>query len=453
MPGPIAAPGAAAARPSHRALAATPAESVALGGVILTGDGPVRGWLTIEGGTITAIGTRKPAGPKPLATGGVIMPGLLDLHGHPEFNVFAPWEPPKTYINRYAWRGDKETYGVLIREPQDRLQDALPAGTELRYAEIRAVVGGTTAIQGASRDAQGSTESLVRNVDGVIFGEHRARAMIDLPSSITSPRGGPTLQGILRDIGTGDVTAFYVHLAEGRRDNQRSINEFTHLQDLGALTSATVIIHGSALTRDQLGEAKDAGASLVWSPQSNLRLYGETTRAADAIDLGLPMALGADWLPSGSTSLLAEMTVARQELFNQGHSITARALVEMVTSGAAAVAGLADTLGTLAVGRAADLVVLSPTHTDPYETVCLSTPADVELVLIGGDLVYGRQDWIGTLAQEPLDPILEPVIAWGRPMLLDTSFEGQNDGNPTPRLQQLRSDLTAAYPPVGPIWA
>jgi 5-methylthioadenosine/S-adenosylhomocysteine deaminase len=165
------------------------------------------------------------------------------------------------------------------------------------------------------------------------------------------------------------------------------------------------------------------------------------------------MALGADWLPSGSTSLLAEMTVARQELFNQGHSITARALVEMVTSGAAAVAGLADTLGTLAVGRAADLVVLAPTNTDPYETVCLSTPADVELVLIGGDLVYGRQDWIGTLAQEPLDPILEPVIAWGRPMLLDTSFEGQDDGAPTPRLQQLRSELTAAYPPVGPIWA
>ena len=30
--------------------------------------------------------------------------------------------------------------------------------------------------------------------------------MIDLPSSLTSPRGGPTLQGILGDIGTGDVT-------------------------------------------------------------------------------------------------------------------------------------------------------------------------------------------------------------------------------------------------------
>jgi 5-methylthioadenosine/S-adenosylhomocysteine deaminase len=29
---------------------------------------------------------------------------LIDLHGHPEFTVFAAWEPPKQFVNRYAWR-------------------------------------------------------------------------------------------------------------------------------------------------------------------------------------------------------------------------------------------------------------------------------------------------------------------------------------------------------------
>jgi cytosine/adenosine deaminase-related metal-dependent hydrolase len=261
------------------------------------------------------------------------------------------------------------------------------------------------------------------------------------------------LKNILADIKSGDVTAFYVHLAEGQRTNQRSIDEFAHLKSLKALTDATVIIHGSALTKDQLGEAKDAGARLVWSPQSNLRLYGETTRAADALDVGLPMALGADWLPSGSTSLLSEMKVARQELTNQGHPVTARQLVDMVTSGAAAVAGLADELGSLAVGRAADLVVFARADTDAYESVCASTPNDVELVLIGGDLVYGRTDWVGQLAADPASPRLEPVFAWGRPMLLDTGFEGQPDGTDGTRLQALRSALTTTYPQVGPIWA
>ena len=461
-PSPVAAHGAAAGRwdrvPTVRAAGspvlpprAAPMEAIALGGQILTPTGAVRGWVTIQGGIIAAITTRKPTGALDLATDGVILPGLIDLHGHPEFNVFAPWEPPRTYVNRYAWRGSKE-YGVLVRDPQNKLLATLPAGTELRYAEIRALVGGTTAIQGASGRTQGTDEFLVRNVDRYIFGAHHARTLIDLPASLAD-RGGDDLKKILDGIGRGDVNAFYVHLAEGQRSNQRSTDEFDHLVAMNALTPATVIIHGSALTRDQLGQAADAGAKLVWSPQSNLRLYGETTRVGDALDVGLKVSLGADWLPSGSMSLLAEMKVARRELTNQGHPVSAAELVGMVTAGAADLAGLGGKLGRLEVGRPADVLVLARCDPDPYESVCAAIPGDVELVLIGGDLAYGRADWVRTLAHDHANPNLEPVLAWGQPMLLDTSYQGQPNEVPTPRLAQLRAELTSSYPQVGPIWA
>ncbi len=427
-------------------------ETIALGGLVITHQGARKAWVQVEGGTITAISTRKPRGVVGIQTDGVIMPGMLDLHGHPEFNVFAPWEPAKSYVNRYSWRGSKP-YQQLVRDPQNQLIPKLPKGTQLRYAEIRALVGGVTAIQGASRTTQGSRESMVRNVDGVVFGEHRARAAIDLPSSLKS-RGGPEMKRILEAIERLEVDAHYIHLGEGMRDNKRSKDEFGHLaDDLGALTAATVIIHGTAMSRDEFGAAKDAGARLVWSPQSNLRLYGETTRVADALDVGLPVALGADWLPSGSLSLLAEMKVARQELVDQGHPLTAKQLVTMVTSGAASVAGLGKKLGRLAVGRTADLVVLSPQNADPYESVCSSTPADVQLVMIGGDVAYGRSDWVRTLAADAADLDLEPVVAWGRRMLLDTSFEVNPGEEPTPRLAQIRKSLTEVYPQVGPIWS
>jgi len=444
-----AAPDQLAAVPDGSHSRAPTVGTVALGGQVLTPQGPLRGWLTIEGGRIAAVTSTKPRSARALATDGVILPGLIDLHGHPEFNVFAPWEPPREYVNRYSWRAS-DAYQVLIRGPQNKLLTTLPAGTELRYAEIRALVGGVTAIQGASGTTQGSTESLVRNVDGVVFGRKRARSVIDLPSATS--RGADDLRAIVTAIAHHEVDALYVHLAEGQRDNQRSIDEFTHLVGFGALTEATVIIHGTALTRDQLGDAAAAGASLVWSPQSNLRLYGETTRASDALDVGLPMALGADWLPSGSVSLLAEMKVARQELANQGRALAARDLVTMVTSGAAGIAGLADQLGSLEVGRPADVLVLARCDPDPYESVCAAIPNDVELVLIGGDLAYGRADWVRALAATPDDPRLEPVLAWGRPMLLDTSYEGQPDDAPVPRLAQLRAALTEQYPQVGPIW-
>jgi cytosine/adenosine deaminase-related metal-dependent hydrolase len=259
---------------------------------------------------------------------------------------------------------------------------------------------------------------------------------------------------VLEAIANHEVDAHYLHLAEGKRDNERSQREFGLLADtLKGLTAATVIIHGTALTKDQLGQAADAGARLVWSPQSNLRLYDETTRAGDALDVGLPVALGADWLPSGSMSLLAEMKVARQQLVEQGHPVSAKDLVAMVTSGAAEVAALGGKLGTLEAGRVADLVVLARQDDDVHESVCDSTPADVELVMIGGDVAYGRRDWVTALAADPNDPHLEPVLAWGRSMLLDTSFEVNPTGDPTPRLSQIRSALTAVYPPVGPVWA
>ena len=73
--------------------------------------------------------------------------------------------------------------------------------------------------------------------------------------------------------------------------------------------------------------------------------------------------------------------------------------------------------------------------------------------MIGGDVAYGRTDWVTQLAADATDPDLEPVIAWGRPMLLDTSFEVVAGGDPTPRLSAIRSSLTKIYPPVGPIWA
>jgi cytosine/adenosine deaminase-related metal-dependent hydrolase len=274
---------------------ASASETVALHGCVLSPEGPREDtWLVIQGGRIDRLAARKPAGVTSVRTDGVILPGLIDLHGHPEFNVFAPWEPPRSYPNRYSWRGSK-AYQDLIRTPQNLLQTRLPKGTQLRYAEIRALVGGVTAIQGASGLNRATDESLVRNVDLRIFGQHRARAAIDLPDG-PNGRGADTLANILTAISNGEVDAFYVHLAEGQRVNQRSIDEFTNLTALGALTPATVVIHGTALTRDQLGNLRDGGASLVWSPQSNLRLYGQTTRAADALDLGLPLALGADWL-------------------------------------------------------------------------------------------------------------------------------------------------------------
>ena len=440
-----------AAPPRARAATrAMPTRPFALRGCVLTPRQKLDdAYLVLEGSRIATVTSTKPEGVDVLPTKGVILPGLIDLHGHPEYNVFAAWEPPREYVNRHAWRGSKE-YALVVKEPWRKLT-AAPNSLlrELtRYAEVRALVGGVTAIQGASAKYPGKDEALVRNVDLPIFGRHQARSVVDLD------RVDPARRLSLRkQIDDGEVDAVYIHLAEGKRDNQRSQEEFGDLVDANLLTDATVIIHGTALTDESLGQLKDAGGKLVWSPQSNLRLYGQTTPAAKALDLDIPLGLGADWLPSGSQSLLAELSVARRTLAQQGKQGDAvdRKLVRMVTSEAAEIAGVGDELGTLAEGRPADVLVLERHYEDPWENVLAASPAWVELVTIGGDLTYGRADWVGGLA----DPAAyEPLVAWGKRMLLDTHYAAAGTGAETPpTLEQLRTKLLGRFPQTGPIFA
>jgi len=425
---------------------------LAVGGCVLAPGGAIDNGYVVVGtdGAIAAVQATRPEGVPVLETGGVIVPGLIDLHGHPEFNVFPAWEPPAFFANRYEWRAS-DTYLQLVRNPQNRLLQALPPGTQSRYAAIRALVGGVTAVQGASGRFPDDHEALVRNVDLAIFGTHRARSLIDLPAVDDAAALG-RLKAVLALIAAGEVTAFYIHLAEGRRDDSASAGELDRLVSLDALTPATVVIHGCALTRAQLGQVADAGAKLVWSPQSNLRLYGQTTDVAAALDAGVTVGLGADWLPSGSQSLLAELKVVRRVLAEQGRPLPARALVDMVTVGAAGIAGVGDHLGVLEPGHVADLVVFERHRDDPWENVVEADPAWVEVVAIGGDLVYGRADWMTQILGRAAEP-LEAVVAWGKRMLLDTGYSAIPAVMPAPSLARLRSDLLAQYPQLGPIFA
>ena len=427
-----------------------PDEPFAVRGCVLTPDEVLEDHcVVVAGAQVQEVVSVPPAGLTVIATDGVVLPGLIDLHGHPEYNVFPAWEPPRQYPNRYAWRRSRE-YDEVVRRPWARLTGAADdgAGPSLlpqltRYAEARALIGGCTAIQGASGKYPDKHEALVRNVDLRIFGADRARSVIDLGRATTEQRAR-----LRQAIDTGAVTAFYLHLAEGTDDRSRA--EFDELVAADLLTAATIVIHGTALTAAQWGQVADAGGKLVWSPQSNLRLYGATTDVAAAFRAGVQVGLGADWLPSGSPSLLDEVQVARRLLAADGVSVDPQRLVQMITSVAAEIAGVGDHLGRIAAGRPADLVVLERMAADPWESVLHADRRAVDLVVIGGDVAYGRSDWMAALAG-PAE--LEPVLAWGKRMALDLSYSVSASDQPPPRLAELRAALLGRDPEAGPIFA
>ena len=100
-----------------------------------------------------------------MATGGVITPGLIDLHNHLAYNTLPLWSAPRDapYTSRHQWPG-AATYGRDVSNPAQALGIAAAAAT-LRYAEVRAAAGGVTSIQGSPPVTRAFAGWMVRNIE------------------------------------------------------------------------------------------------------------------------------------------------------------------------------------------------------------------------------------------------------------------------------------------------
>ena len=140
---------------------------------------------------------------------------------------------------------------------------------------------------------------------------------------------------------------------------------------------------------------------MIWSPLSNLLLYGGTARVDAARAAGVTIGLGSDWSPTGSKNLLGELKVAwlySQHVLNG--LFTARDLVAMATRDAARILKWKGLLGTIAAGARADLLVIDGTAGDPYDALIHAKETDIRLVMINGVARYGVPALMALLAPD-----------------------------------------------------
>ena len=161
----------------------------------------------------------------------------------------------------------------------------------------------------------------------------------------------------------------------------------------------TSMIHAVALEPADYDLMAKAGVGMIWSPRSNISLYGDTARVTVASRLGVNIALGTDWTPSGSMSLLRELQCA--DGFNQtymGGYLTDQDLWEMVTVNAAKVTKMAVSIGVLSTGMTADISIFKGHGKNAFRTVIEAQPDDVVLVMRGGTALYGDDALVSALA-------------------------------------------------------
>jgi hypothetical protein len=96
--------------------------------------------------------------------------------------------------------------------------------------------------------------------------------------------------------------ALIIHLAEGT--DEAAKEEFTFVSNVKLLNPKGVIIHGIPLTKQDFTYMATNGTGLVWSPRSNIELYGKTADVIAALKAGVEVALAPDWAITGNSNML-----------------------------------------------------------------------------------------------------------------------------------------------------
>lgn len=329
-----------------------------------------------------------------------VYPGLIDLHSHLGYNALPLWtqpNEPKPFLHHDIWPG-RSTYKPKVSWPAWVLAKGAPEAL-LVYVQVQALAGGTTAIQGWPSANRRPANQLVRNIDDQKFSdEHDGKDNI---RTSTLTLGLAELGDKADDLAEGK--GFIYHCAEGQIDSI-VVREFDHLATANCLRQRLIAIHCCAVEEEAFKKWKeraelvndDAPGAVVWSPFSNLWLYGQTTDVPGARKHGITVCLGTDWGPSGTKNLLGELKVARIWADEQGWDLDDFDLVEMVTAspGDALSQCWGKKVGRLVAGALGDVCIVKREHADPWENLVKAREEQVLLVLIDGEPRYGTKDLV-----------------------------------------------------------
>jgi len=335
-------------------------------------------------------------------TNGTIYPGLIDAHNHMHYNHIPLWDfevhtstksEEGGYSNRNQWKNNPN-YKRDISWMKTFVQTSSMwnmADQQMKYAEVMAVAGGVTAVQGSPSSNTDAWDSMLsRNIELYNFGGD------GIHTKVTTLESDYTGSHITSGNASGSLNAWYLHLSEGVDESSRA--EFDILVQNNLLVGELVVVHGTALTSTEFQMMGDVGADLAWSPLSNLLLYGDTTDVVAADQAGVRISLAPDWGPSGSKNALHELKVA--DLWNTNNLnsyFSDYDLASMVTKNPALGNNWDDSVGTINAGLYADLVVMDTFHQDPYRNLIEAIDADVRLTIVNGQPVFGDVDIMSEL--------------------------------------------------------
>lgn len=352
-------------------------------GILLSG-GMIREVASAE-----ALQARHPAANRMQCSGVLITPGLVNAHEHTAYSFAeAPANMAPVYVHRDEWR-----FGQNGKPKLDSASTKDQA--VMAMIEIRHLLHGETVVAGS-----GGVPGLVKNISSPASDTNvYAADMQTFPfgPNVYAQFGadpcqvhGHVLSTPVMSVNAAPGVPYVAHVGEGINCVAKSeVDDYLKyaVANPGRKYS---LIHALMLDRGHLPGLKSADVAVIWSPRSNLALYGKTLDPAWLLDAGVTVGLGTDWSLSGSYDMLEEMRCARSANRATGErQLSGAEIMRMATSGAARALGIGDKVGTIAPGYQADLVIFDDAKQAGLDGVGSQDNDAMIAVFINGALAAG----------------------------------------------------------------
>ncbi len=314
-----------------------------------------------------------------------LIPGLVNAHTHAAMSLFkglADDLPLMEWLEGHIWPAEARFVGDrFVRD-----------GTRLAVAEM--LRGGTTCFNDMyffpDEAARVAAEAGIRAVVGLIVidfptvwardaDEYLAKALEiadqvkddPLVATAFAPHAPYTVSDDplerIRVLSDELDIPVHIHVHETAGEVERAVAEhgerpLARLDRLGLVNARLLAVHMTQLEPDEIALVAERGAHVVHCPDSNLKLASGFCPVARLAGAGAGLALGTDGAASNNDlSMFAELRTASllaKAVAGDAAALPAAAALEMATLGGARALGLDDTIGTLEVGKAADLVAV-----------------------------------------------------------------------------------------------
>lgn len=354
------------------------------------------------------------------AEGGLILPGLVNAHTHAAMSLFrglADDLPLMDWLNRYIFPAEQKMDADFVH-----------TGTLLACAEM--ILSGTTTFcdmylfenEVARAAHQAGMRCLVGEVlydfpspnygpieAGLAYTERMIQKWRDDPlvSVAVEPHSlytcSPDLLVKTHELAEKHGVPLIIHLAESVAENDEVVKRYgqrpvAHLSSLGLLTPRLIADHVVHVDSAEMDLLAQTGVKVVHNPESNLKLASGISPVSELIARRIPVGLGTDGCASNNNlDLFGEMdTAAKLAKVNtlDPTVLNAETVLRMATIEGARVLGMADRIGSLEIGKQADVIVLdtrkphlTPMYNPYSQLVYAATGHDVCHAIIDGRIV------------------------------------------------------------------